>query len=36
MVLTAVAAIPAFVLARSESADRERALPASVVAEAAA
>src|SRR5512133_2156411 len=36
MALTAVAAIPAFVLARSESADRERALPAGVVAEAAA
>src|SRR5436190_446531 len=36
MALTAVAAIPAFVLARSESAERERALPAGVVAEAAA
>ena len=36
LALTAVAAIPAFVLARSESAERERALPAGVVAEAAA
>ena len=30
------AAIPAFVLARSETAERERALPAGVMAEAAA
>ena len=36
LALTAVAAIPAFVLARSESAEREHALPAGVVAEAAA
>jgi hypothetical protein len=36
LLLTAVAAIPAFVLARSESAERERALPAGVIAEAAA
>ena len=36
LLLTAVAAIPAFVLARSESAERERALPAGVLAEAAA
>jgi MFS family permease len=36
LALTAVAAIPAFVLARSESAEREQALPAGVVAEAAA
>ena len=36
MALTAVAAIPAFVLARSESAEREPALPAGVLAEAAA
>jgi EmrB/QacA subfamily drug resistance transporter len=36
LALTAVAAIPAFVLARSETADRERALPAGVLAEAAA
>ena len=36
LALTAVAAIPAFVLARSESAEREQALPAAVVAEAAA
>ena len=36
LLLTAVAAIPAFVLARSESAERERALPAGAMAEAAA
>jgi EmrB/QacA subfamily drug resistance transporter len=36
LLLTAVAAIPAFVLARAERTDRERALPAGVVAEAAA
>jgi MFS family permease len=36
LLLTAVAAIPAFVLARSESTEREHALPAGVVAEAAA
>jgi EmrB/QacA subfamily drug resistance transporter len=36
LLLTAVAAIPAFVLARTESAERERALPAGAVAEAAA
>ena len=36
LVLTAVAAIPAFVLARAETTERERALPAGVVAEAAA
>ena len=36
LLLTAVAAIPAFVLARSESAEREHALPAGVLAEAAA
>jgi EmrB/QacA subfamily drug resistance transporter len=36
LALTAVAAIPAFVLARSETADRERAMPAGVLAEAAA
>ena len=36
LLLTAVAAIPAFVLARTESAQREQKLPAGVVAEAAA
>jgi MFS family permease len=36
LLLTAVAAIPAFVLARAESTEREHALPAGVVAEAAA
>src|SRR6476661_1727510 len=36
LLLTAVAAIPAFVLARAESAQRERKLPAGVLAEAAA
>jgi EmrB/QacA subfamily drug resistance transporter len=36
LALTAVAAIPAFVLARAESTEREQALPAGVVAEAAA
>jgi MFS family permease len=36
LALTAVAAIPAFVLARSETAEREKTLPAGVLAEAAA
>jgi MFS family permease len=36
LLLTAVAAIPAFVLARAESTEREHALPTGVVAEAAA
>jgi EmrB/QacA subfamily drug resistance transporter len=36
LLLTAVAAIPAFVLARTESAQRERRVPAGAIAEAAA
>jgi EmrB/QacA subfamily drug resistance transporter len=36
LLLSAVAAIPAFILARAESTEREQALPAGVVAEAAA